>query len=90
MALLALALVVLAILVQVGRKGLPARLRRRPAIKLTPAEARAILGVGPGAGPADIEAAYRRLMLRAHPDTGGTSGLAAQLNAARALLIKKS
>ncbi len=46
-------------------------------------EARRILGVGPTADPAEIEAAYRRLMQRAHPDLGGTSGLAAQLNAAR-------
>jgi len=90
MTVLALAALVLAILVYVGRKGLPARLRRRSTTSLTPTEARAVLGVGPGAGPDDIEAAYRRLMLRAHPDTGGTAGLAAQLNAARATLIKKS
>jgi len=46
-------------------------------------EARAILGVGPAATAADIREAYTRLMRRAHPDHGGTSGLAAQLNAAR-------
>jgi hypothetical protein len=51
-------------------------------------EARRILGVGPEAEPPVIEAAYRRLMQRAHPDLGGTSGLAAQLNAARAALTK--
>ena len=47
------------------------------------AQARAILGVGPAATAADIREAYTRLMRRAHPDHGGTSGLAAQLNAAR-------
>jgi len=47
------------------------------------AEARALLGVEPAASQAEIEAAYRRLMQRAHPDHGGTTGLAAQLNAAR-------
>jgi hypothetical protein len=47
------------------------------------AEARAILGVGPQADEAEIRAAYTRLMRRAHPDQGGTSGLAAQVNAAR-------
>jgi hypothetical protein len=52
-------------------------------------EARSILGVGAEAGAAEIEAAYRRLMLRTHPDHGGSSGLAAQLNAARDSLIKK-
>ena len=49
-------------------------------------EARAVLGVEDGATRADIETAYRRLMQRAHPDHGGTSGLAAQLNAARDML----
>ncbi len=46
-------------------------------------EARAILGVGPTATATEIRAAYTRLMRRAHPDQGGTSGLAAQVNAAR-------
>jgi curved DNA-binding protein CbpA len=50
---------------------------------MSPDEARAILGVGPAATAADIREAYTRLMRRAHPDHGGTSGLAAQLNAAR-------
>jgi hypothetical protein len=51
-------------------------------------QARDILGVTPAATRADIEAAYRRLIVRAHPDQGGTSGLAAQLNAARDRLLK--
>jgi hypothetical protein len=92
MTLLALAAVVLAILVYVGRRGRPVRFGLRPSggARPTPAEARAILGVGADAGRDEVEAAYRRLMLRAHPDQGGTTGLAAQLNAARACLIKKS
>jgi hypothetical protein len=51
-------------------------------------EARSILGVGPQATRAEVQAAYSRLMRMAHPDKGGTSGLAAQLNAARDRLLK--
>ncbi|MBV8683055.1 MAG: molecular chaperone DnaJ [Caulobacteraceae bacterium] len=56
---------------------------------MTQSEARSILGVGPEAGREEIEAAYRRLMQRAHPDRGGSPGLAAQLNAARDRLLKR-
>lgn len=52
-------------------------------------EARAILGVGTDAGAVEINAAWRRLMARAHPDQGGTQGLAARLNAARDRLLRK-
>lgn len=52
-------------------------------------QARALLGVGEGASAKDINAAWRRLMARAHPDQGGTEGLAAQLNAARETLLKR-
>jgi hypothetical protein len=51
-------------------------------------EARRILGVTANANRAEVDAAYRRLMLRAHPDQGGSTGLAAQLNAARDRLLK--
>jgi hypothetical protein len=57
--------------------------------RMSPAEARAILGVGPEAGPDEVQAAYVRLMRSVHPDKGGTSGLAAQLNAARDRLLKR-
>jgi hypothetical protein len=51
------------------------------------AEAASMLGVAESAGRAEIEAAYRRLMFRVHPDQGGAAGLAAQLNRARAVLL---
>lgn len=52
-------------------------------------EARSILGVGPEATREEIQAAYTRLMRMAHPDKGGTAGLAAQLNAARERLLRR-
>ena len=51
-------------------------------------EARSILGVSAEAGPDEVKAAYTRLMRMAHPDKGGTSGLASQLNAARDRLLR--
>ncbi|HEV7156861.1 MAG TPA: molecular chaperone DnaJ [Caulobacteraceae bacterium] len=62
---------------------------KRPATPggMSLSDARSVLGLAPGADRPAIEAAHRRLMLRAHPDLGGTSGLAAQLNAARDVLL---
>ncbi len=51
-------------------------------------EACAILGVAEGATRPEIQAAYRRLIRMAHPDQGGSAGLAAQINAARDCLLK--
>jgi len=59
----------------------------RPERGMSLAEARSILGVEEGADEAEIKAAYARLMRRAHPDVGGSAGLAAQLNAARDRLL---
>lgn len=56
---------------------------------MTEAEARSILGVSASASAQDINAAWRRLMGRAHPDQGGTEGLAARVNAARDRLLKR-
>ena len=57
--------------------------------RMSAAEARSILGVAPQATREEIQAAYSRLMRLAHPDKGGTSGLASQLNAARDRLLSK-
>lgn len=51
-------------------------------------EARGVLGVEAQATVAEIQAAYARLMRLAHPDRGGTHGLATQLNRARDRLLK--
>ena len=55
---------------------------------MTAAEARSLLGVPADATRAEINTAWKRLMARAHPDQGGTEGLASRLNAARDRLLK--
>ena len=51
------------------------------------AQARMLLGVDQGALRADILDAHRRLILRVHPDKGGTESLVHEANAARDLLL---
>jgi hypothetical protein len=53
---------------------------------MTEAEAYRILGLAPGASLEEVRAAYHRLIRRVHPDLGGSSALAAMLNAAKELL----
>lgn len=52
------------------------------------AKARKLLGVAPNASREEILAAHRRLVVRVHPDTGGSEGLAAEINAARDVLLR--
>ena len=60
-----------------------------PAIEMSEEQARALLGVSADADDEAIQNAYVHLMRRVHPDTGGATGLAAQLNAARDRLMKQ-
>lgn len=51
------------------------------------AEALAILDLEEGAGREAINAAYKRLIAKAHPDRGGSAYLAAKINEARGVLL---
>ncbi len=52
------------------------------------ARARALLGLPPDADAGAVKAAHRRLIASVHPDRGGTEALAAEINAARELLLR--
>ncbi len=56
---------------------------------MTPQQARAVLDLGPDASKQDVVDAHRRLMTKIHPDKGGSTFLAQQLNEAKRVLIKR-
>lgn len=56
---------------------------------LSKAQARALLGVGPGADAEAIQAAWRARIAEAHPDAGGSDEAARAVTAARDLLLAR-
>lgn len=65
------------------------RPRRKTSAMPDEREARAVLGVGPGADADAIRAAHRRLLAGVHPDKGGSVELARRVNAARDVLLRR-
>lgn len=55
--------------------------------RMSPGDARALLGVSADANITDIRDAHRRLIAKVHPDSGGSAELASRVNLARDTLV---
>ena len=68
-----------------GGRGIGARVQPG----MTEKQAYEVLGIKQGASSAEIGGAHRALMKKCHPDHGGTADLAARVNEARDVLMRR-
>jgi hypothetical protein len=72
-----------------GGGGGQSRLGQLRVGSMSRAEALKVLGLEEGAGEDKIRASHKKLILQLHPDKGGTNYLAAKINEAKDVLLRR-